>query len=224
MPDGTSWDYTPGEMAVLATLDYEYDDLSPAVAPTPPVERLSRLSRRAPSAAAPDAFEGRETVPSEKNVELVGANQEALKITGEARTSVQMHPAARRRVSASLDAAAETAAPDRVFLNLENVRGLADATAFQVYVSAPGAAGAEPVEQLAGSVALFGVRKATMAEGPHAGQGLTFVLEITKIIDDLHLSNALDVDALDVRIVPVRPVADEAQVTVGRVSIFRQGR
>ena len=58
----------------------------------------------------------------------------------------------------------------------------------------------------------------------HAGQGLTFVLEITSIVDALHLKNALDVDALDVRIVPVQTVPEEAQVSIGRVSIFRQGR
>ena len=49
------------------------------------------------------------------------------------------------------------------------------------------------------------------------------MLDITKIIDALHSERALDVDALDVRIVPVRPVPDEAEVSIGRVSIFRQG-
>ena len=50
------------------------------------------------------------------------------------------------------------------------------------------------------------------------------MLEITNIVDSLHLSNALDVDSLNVRIVPVKPVSEEAQVTIGRISIFRQGR
>ena len=58
----------------------------------------------------------------------------------------------------------------------------------------------------------------------HAGKGLTFPLEITKIVDALHLNNALDVDALHVTIVPVKPVPEDAQITIGRVSIFRQGR
>ncbi|HEU4417017.1 MAG TPA: tyrosinase family protein, partial [Candidatus Angelobacter sp.] len=59
--------------------------------------------------------------------------------------------------------------------------------------------------------------------GEHAGQGLTFALEITNIVDALHLKNALDVDSLDVRIVPVKPVPEKAKVSIGRVSIFRQG-
>jgi tyrosinase len=131
----------------------------------------------------------------------------------------------RRKVSASLAAAASTAAPDRVFLNLENIRGLTDSTVFQVYVGLPdGANPADHPDLLAGSVALFGVRKASLADGEHGGEGLTSALEITHIVDALHLRNALDVNALDVRIVPVNPVPEGAQISIGRVSIFRQGR
>jgi len=73
-------------------------------------------------------------------------------------------------------------------------------------------------------VALFGVRKASVRDEEHAGHGLNFVLEITHIVDALHLGHALDVDSLDVRLVPVHPVPAEAEVTIGRVSIYRQGR
>jgi tyrosinase len=164
-------------------------------------------------------------VSSGKNVELVGANRESLRITGsDARTSVQLDSGARQKLSESL-AMVAGAAPDRVFLNLENVRGLADSTAFNVYVGLPdGATPADHPERLAGSIALFGVRKASLADEEHAGQGLTFVLDITNIVDELHLNNALDVDTLAVQIVPVKPVAEDAQVSIGRVSIFRQGR
>jgi tyrosinase len=94
-----------------------------------------------------------------------------------------------------------------------------------VYVGLPdGANPADHPELLAGSIALFGVRKATLVDEEHAGKGLTFVLEITNIVDALHLKNALDVDSLNVRIVPVKPVPEDAQISIGRVSIFRQGR
>ena len=182
-----------------------------------------------------EGMEGAAVVASEKNVELVGANSESLPIQGgEARTSVKLDTAVRRKVSASLSAAARPVAaeralqkptlPDRVFLNLENVRGLSDAAAFQVYVGLPeGAKPADHPDRLAGSVGLFGVRKASLADGEHAGQGLTFALEITNIVDALHLNNSLDVDSLDVRIVPTKPVPEQAKVSIGRVSIFRQG-
>ena len=216
MPGGTPWDYIPSDMVDLSTLGYTYDDLPVA----PPVLLSERLHRLGAPVGREGVLEGvATTMASPKNVELVGANQESLPIRGsDIRTSVQLDSGVRRKVSASLSAVGlegvgPAAEPDRVFLNLENVRGLVDSTTFQVYIG----------ESLAGSLAMFGVRKASLTEGVSAGQGLTFTLEITKIVDALHLSNSLDVDSLNVRIVPTQPVPDEAQISIGRVSIFRQG-
>jgi tyrosinase len=61
-----------------------------------------------------------------------------------------------------------------------------------------------------------------VANGEHAGDGLTFVLEITHIIDALHLASALNVSQLRVRLVPIKPVPEAAQISIGRISIFRQ--
>ena len=72
-----------------------------------------------------------------------------------------------RKVTASFQAAptAPRPAPDRIFLNLENVRGLNDATAFNIYINVPeGDDPANHPELKAGSFALFGVRKATMTD------------------------------------------------------------
>jgi tyrosinase len=229
MPNAATLDYVPADMVDLTKLGYKYDDLTPVASPAQPGPRLLRLGA---SAAMAEVMGRVVAVANAKNVELVGANQAPMPIAGsEARsTAVTFDRSMRRKVAASLAAPAEAVAPtdaavpDRVFLNLENVRGLSDTTALQVYVGVPeGASPTEYPERLAGSVAFFGVRKATVADGEHAGQGLTFVLDITHIIDALHLSDALDIDALDVRIVPVKPVPEAAQVTIGRVSIFRQG-
>ena len=231
MPDDQAWDYTPSDMTDLGKLGYTYDDLLPVVSAPEPTRRLLRLGM---SAAAANAMEGVAAVGGGRNVELVGANRQPLRIKGtEVRTSVQLDIGVRRKVSANLTAVAEAVAPsrtplnapDRVFLNLENVRGLADSTVLQVYVGLPDDAKPQDhPDQLAGSVALFGVRKASLADGEHAGQGLTFALEITDIVDALHLKRVLDVDSLDVRIIPLNAVPEEAQVSIGRVSIFRQGR
>ena len=134
----------------------------------------------------------------------------------------------RRKVAASLSPTRmemnRQVAPDRVFLNLENVRGQSDAAAFDVFVGVPDDQDpADHPDRLAGSIAPFGLRKASAADDEHAGQGLTFVLEITDIVDRLHLEDSFDVDSLPVRIVPVHPVADEVGLSIGRISIFRQG-
>lgn len=162
-----------------------------------------------------------------KPAELLGANDQSINLTGtEAKTSVTLDASVQRKVVNSFGAttAAAPSAPDRIFLNLENVRGLSDAVAFNVYINVPnGEDPAKHPDRLAGSVALFGVRKATLAHTQHAGNGLTFVVEITHVIDTLHLAGALNVSQLHVRLVPLKPVPQAAQISIGRISVFRQG-
>jgi tyrosinase len=226
-PDGSSWVYTPQQMSDLTQLNYTYDSLPQ---PAPAVNELAnRLTRLGATAAAARVKGGARVIPG-KNMELVGASQEAVSIKrAGASTAVKLDPGVRRKVSTSLRAAAaaapEAAAPDRVFLNLENVRGTHDASVLSVYINLPeGAKPADHPELLAGSVGLFGLRKASFKDDKHGGEGLNFVLDITKIVDALHLRNALDVDSLHVTIVPHRPVPDQAQITVGRISIYRKGQ
>jgi tyrosinase len=228
MPDGTTFTYTPGQMMSPENLGYEYDDLTPAGAPVSPQDRLDRLGFEVP--AERTAEEG-VAVPEEINVELVGANDETVPVAGsESRTQIRLDAPARQKVAASLTPPAagdveRVTAPDRVFLNLENVRGQSDATAFRVYLGLGDEEDpAEHPERLAGSIAPFGVSQASDPGDEHAGQGLTFVLEITNIIDQLHLQGGFDVGSLPVRIVPVRPVSTESELSIGRISIFRQGR
>ena len=121
-------------------------------------------------------------MPENTNVELVGANDEAVPVQGtESRTRVRLDAPTRRRVADSLALGADDAeaagARDRVFLNLENVRGQSDAAAFRVYVGVGDDEDAsERPERLAGSIAPFGVSQASDFDDEHAGQGLTFVL------------------------------------------------
>ncbi|MEX6506697.1 tyrosinase family protein [Jiella sp. M17.18] len=229
MPGGETYDYTPGEMSDLAALGYDYDDLTPGAAapqPVPPAQRLARLGI-APQAAA--AMVGARQVAQAQTVEMVGANDHPMSLSGgDMQTSVKLDDGMRSKVVTSFAAAAapgaSPSAPDRMFLNLENVTGVADATTLKVYLGLPeGADPADHPDHLAGSVSLFGVRKATVGEGEHAGQGLTFVLEVTKIVDAMHLANRFDAEQLPVRIVPMNPVPDAAKVSIGRVSLFRQG-
>jgi tyrosinase len=158
------------------------------------------------------------------NVELLGAYGQRMSIVGkEARARVTLDNTVKQKVTASLAAASQAKPPDRVFLNLENVRGVNDAAIFNVYINAPeGDDPAKHPECRAGSVSLFGVRKATLKDGEHSGNGLTFVLEITDIVDRLHLAGALDAGHLDVRLVPRNPLLESAQVSIGRISVFRQ--
>ena len=158
-----------------------------------------------------------------ESVELVGANKERVAVVGKRiETRVSLDNAVRQKVAANRSIGAVEGAEDRVFLNLENVNGLADTATFQVYLNVP--QDSDPTshpELLAGSVALFGVSQASDENGEHGGQGLNFVLDVTDIVDRLHLDNQLDSNELKVEFVPYRPVRAEAQVSIGRVSLFR---
>jgi tyrosinase len=226
-PNVPAWTYTPREMVNLKALGYDYDDVSPSIPVPTPMARLEALGMRPVARGALGGL----VVKSGKNVELIGTTTGPVPIEGgDVTAALKLDQAARKKVSMSLAAAATftpataNLEPDRVFLKLENVQGQSDATAFNVYVGVPnGADPAKHPELLAGSIALFGVSKASDAGNEHGGHGLNFVLDITEIVDRLHLQNALDVDALHLRIVPVRPVPKAAQTSVGRISLFRQG-
>jgi tyrosinase len=231
MPGGKTFTYTPGEMSDLSKLDYTYDDVSPpTTGPSPLEARMLRSIAGAPTTEAVEAVR-RPAMAAPKNVELLGANTESIRLSGtEATTSVALDAAVQNKLSSNLrsvtteSTASAPIVPDRVFLNLENVRGISDATIFDVYINLPdGANPANYPRNLAGNVSLFGVRKASKVDDTHAGDGLTFVLEISDVIDRLHLSGALAAGQLHVKLVPRHPVPDEAQISIGRISIFRQG-
>jgi tyrosinase len=193
-------------------LDYTYDNLA-AAKPLPAARgtlaiRMKKLGAAEMATQAPDP--GKDTAVES---ELVGSHDGALQITSSgARAEVRLDPEARGKLSNSLRSASLEALPDRAYLQLENVRGTRDAQKLQVYVN----------EQLAGTVALFGLRRASMPDLDHGGSGLTFELDITQVIDTLHLENRLDTDALDVRILPSHAVAADEPISVGRISVYRE--
>ena len=224
----TAWPYTPALVASLglAATNYTYDQM-PALPPQPSpatslVQRLSLLG--IPAAASPQKEET-ETVEG-TNTELVGASRGILPVKGTGtRTAVMLGPEVRDKVSASLRSASLSEPPDRIYLALENIRGTRDSSALNVYINLPD--GANPNDHpdlLAGTVGLFGLRRASSQTGEHGGGGLSFTLDITKIVDQLHLSHALDAGSINVAIIPHRPLPEQSDIIVGRVSVYRKGR
>jgi tyrosinase len=215
MPGGNPWVYTPADVNSISQLDYTYDDLTIPVPVQPPAKKIAkRLSKlgAAPSAAPIAAGAN---MDSDANLELVGAHDGALEVKSSgARATVKLEPTVRQKVSSGLAAASDTALPDHVYLQLENVRGNRDSYILRVSVN-----GHE-----AGTVSLFGLRRASLMDAAHGGKGLTFILDITNIIDNLFLDNTLDQDALDVKVVPNEAVPDNAEITIGRISVYRQGQ
>jgi tyrosinase len=103
------------------------------------------------------------------------------------------------------------------------VRGESDASALRVYIDLPD--GVDPASRpdlLAGSVAPFGMRKASRPDDEHGGQGLTFVLDVTEIVEAVQAAGRWDADQLSVRIVPRREIPGGASIEIGRISIYRE--
>jgi tyrosinase len=213
VPDATGGElvFVPRDMLNLRSpaLDYRYEDLSD------PTTRATALAATT-------------QVKSKLKSELIGATSKPIRISGgPAKASVHFDAAVASKVVRSFAAAAAPADADRdrVFLNLENIRGLNDAAVIGVYVSpAKKSAQAEFGERFVGSFALFGVGKASAKDGPHAGNGLTTVLEITDAVRAPGGSALLNASQLNVQLVPQTDVAAEDKISVGRVSIYRTGR
>lgn len=221
VPGGTAWNYTPADMSDLSRLGYDYDDVSPPPG-TAPAAHGAQLIGMPPAAAAPTGT----TVNALKKSELIGANARSVSLVGsEARTSLTLAGPGAGLVAKALGANAGLAPPQkqRFFLNLENVRGSNDSSVISVYLNVPdGENATEHPELRAGSVGLFGVRKASVADDAHAGDGLTYVIEVTHVIDAMRVEGVVPpaLNDLEVRLVPRKAVAESANITVGRISLY----
>jgi tyrosinase len=229
-PQSQPWEFTPGNVTNIQQLNYTYDFMAnspaavppfiPAPAPATPVNLTVRLARL----GGPAAIAGQpQIVALSSGQELLGASATNLPVMGEGlQATVQLNSGVRNKLVASLQQASFSAPPDRVRLKLEGVKGTRGATVLDVFVNLPkGASPSDNPSLKAGSVGLFGLRQASNRDGKHGGGGLSFAMDITRIIDDLHLRNALETGSINVSVVPFRPLPADSDITVGRISVYR---
>lgn len=220
MPGGESWIYTPNDVKSLATLNYTYQELGdqapPAAARVTQRLQLLRMVNAAPDLASPR---------KKRSAELLGASAGSVRISGKGTSPipVRLDPGNRKLLEASLSPAAAAPLPDNVYLQLENVTGTLDATVLGVFLNLPvGAGEAERRAQHVGDVALFGLRRASAKDGAHGGAGLSFILDVTGFVDQLHLQGKLSDEALQVSLIPRQSLPGESAIEVARVSLYRQ--
>ena len=223
MPTSTGeWDYTARDVLDTSAplLDYVYDDellpidLGPGAGGRRDVGPGGGVDLDEGTAMTPDAAP-----------ELIGASDGGVHVVGETDAAVRMDErrtgSLRRGFDRGGAAGAESALPPpRVFLKLEGIHGTSDAALYYVYVNLP--SGEDPAahpDRLAGTLSLFGVSAASDRNGPNAGSGINQVLEISRIVESLHLSGD-ELAALDVRFVPANETVAAADFMVGRMSVF----
>jgi tyrosinase len=224
-PDGKDVPSLPKDVLDTTAMGYNYDDISDPLGGS--IRRLVRLEAFASLAGLPSTeSEEEENMTMGPNVELMGASDNLVKLGGSAITAeVKLAAQPRARFEASFTRsnilATTPGEPDRVFINLENIRGENGSAVFDVYLGSKTSSANTPGAHV-GSFSLFGLEEASNANGPHGGRGLTKVLEATKAFDAMHLSKELGVGSLEVRIVPRSDVRDEDAITVGQVSLYRK--
>ncbi|MDD0976094.1 tyrosinase family protein [Pseudomonas fontis] len=219
--DGEPKIWKVGEVLSLEKLGYTYESL------TEPGLKQAAAAKPALAAAA-RSFSVKPPV-----TELLGANNTSLKVIGDqVETPVRLDKAGTAKVAGNLKsrrllAAAPSTSPaahERVFVKLENVRGDVAGATLDVYINLPAGAKADQHPELrAGSVALFGLKQASQVDSTHGGRGVGAALEITDIVDQLHLNDPQDLDQLKVSIVPTQPLTAEDGITIGRISLYRKG-
>jgi tyrosinase len=209
----------------VPALDYVYDDDAP---PAPLESVAARLESLGASRALAAELEGGLTMTPPKPAELMGANLEAVQLGHDVvQTQVRLDSGQRRELTATLESVGGAAPmkkePDRVYLNLENIRSPSDAAIFYVYVNLPKDADPEQYpDHFAGTLSMFGVSKAS-AKQDKAGNGITASFDITPIIDKLHMEQSLG-DALSVTLKSAVPGAENSGASIGRISVYRQGQ
>lgn len=230
-PDNQSWKFTSKDVLQTSVprLNYNYDDISD------PLKGTTRIRQRLERLDSPLDTESVKSFDADNagNVELLAANNVKLDLLQKrASTKVQVDNPTLKKVKRSFAAFESRASSDasvqesdRIFLNLENIRAAHDAVILDIYINLPDGANPADYPQLyAGSISFFGVSSASRRDQPHGGKGLTKVLEITNIIDALHFSQELDVSDLNVEFFSRNTLTPNDQVTVERVSIYRQGQ
>jgi tyrosinase len=226
--DQSDWSFTAQDVldSTAPPLEYSYEDETPPEIVRRAVRRMRRLGARVAAGGTREREDA--SVSRQRTSELIGASEGPVRVAGTTGAAVRLDTSATRSLRRSLERVAETdaatpAEPARVFLKLENIRGTSDAAIYHVYIDLPpNADPAQYADRRAGTVSLFGVSAASDPNGPTAGSGINQVLEITQIVDALHLSGDA-LERLDVQLVPATPAVAGATFSIGRLSVFKLG-
>ncbi len=198
MPDanGNLNVFIPSETLPGEALAPTYDDLVDGTGIPPAASGGPAMVSAAPPTAGPSR--------------LIGVNDQSLTVTGtQVRSRLAMSAAPTQTLGA-------VGGQQRVFLNVEGVKGQSASGVVNVTLTAPGADPGDAGPEATKTLVFFGLANATSVEGPHGGSGLSQIVDITEIATRL-MSDG-QVDALDAHL--AQPEGGGAELTVDRISIY----
>lgn len=203
-------------------LDYAYEDVSDPFSGVRRAEaRAKRLAIAEPLASCAPETHAR---GSKSSAELIGSRDDRTIIEGGiVNVSISLDRRTIAKTARSFESLTQTRLePDRIYLNLQNIQGSNDAAIFEVYIDLPN--DTVPNDQpdfLGGVVSLFGVSGKSRVDGRN-DSGLIKVIDITPIVDRLHISGRLRHDSLSLQIVPTSDIRPDDAISIGRVSVYRR--
>jgi tyrosinase len=169
---------------------------------------------------------------------MIGASGKKLTLTGSAQSagiSLQQAsgPAKAKAAKAAkapknAKVAVQPEPEGRTYLHIENVVSKKAHNTYEVYVNLPEKPDAASYERhYAGSMHLFGVVRASTRSARSAGNGLSFSMDITELVDALKKSNEWDDKNVRVTLQPRSVVegqpapAEHEPIRIGRISLYR---
>jgi tyrosinase len=132
---------------------------------------------------------------------------------------VQLSSGAVQTIATRLSGAVGKNPTEHVYLALDGIRGTQDASALSVYLL-PASDG--PAEFFAGTVGLYGLRRASVRTATGSAHGLRFVLDVTPFFRDVIHASASRVDEVIVSIRLRRELPVTAAVVIGRIVLFHK--
>jgi tyrosinase len=185
---------------------YRYDDITDPIATSPQLTAVAAMVAPAPS----------------PQPELVAGSAPVVLDAPRLTVPVPFRPQAAYAARARIGTGRHT----RAFLNLENVKGQGPLPKYDVYVDVPPpgreTSGRPPL--LAGSLSLFGVQAASDPAGPQGGSGITSVIEITPLVEQLQHEGRWDGTRLHVtflrRDTGGLGAAARQPLQIGRISVY----
>jgi tyrosinase len=205
-PDGRLHFFTPANTMPGKPLAPRYDDLNNGTGLAVP----GGLQELAEGEPMPARLSSEEPPPAK----LMGASKGKI-VVNEAPATADV------KLEKQATEAAGLQGEQRVFLNLENVKGEAPSASLTLRISAPGAGGAEKSSYTV-PVTLFGLAKSSAADSEHGGNGINVVVDITEIAQKLADDAGASVEQLQVHIEQEDVGDGRSPVTVERISIYTQ--
>ncbi len=150
--------------------------------------------------------------------EMVGATMTPTALTAETTTHrLRLFPASGPHMRKLGAAGAHFR---KAYLHVENVRGEGPPASYHVYLNVPEPGAEAPEKFYVGTVATFGLRRASIPTERHPGSGLHFTFDVTDVVNTLKAQNQWNPQELRVTFVPVRKPPADSSIEVGRISLY----